>query len=584
MADSKIISRLFFRLLPVQIILVAIGSINSIIDGMIAGKLIGPLALSVIGLYLPVIKLIDTVNAVLVGGSQILCGQFLGKGELDKTSKVFSLDMLVTVVFSLIASLLMFTIPGTIGMGIGADSETIDGLVSYLRAMSFGITGQILASQFSVFLQLEQQEKRTYAGIAAMAVSNVTLNVLFVQVFDMGLFGLGLSTTVSSWLFCIIQATYYFTGKAAIRFSLKGLEPAYLKDMIRIGIPGAIVQFCLTIRGLALNKIILGYAGNEALSAFSAVGTFGCAYYAATAGVASATRLLVSVYYGEEDRAGLLLIMKTALCKGVALVSAVAAVSIALAVPFTNIFCADHSSEVYRLTLQYFRIFPLSMPFSAFCVIFNNYYQCSDRMKIVHVLSIIDGMIGVVLSALILAPPLGAMGIWLSQVMNGVYTLIAIYAYTVIVNRRFPTSVENMLILRDDFGVSEDDRLDISIKSSEEVINTSQQAVDFCTQHGISGRHSFYSGLCIEEMAGNIVQHGFVKGRKNSIDIRVVYKDGGVLIRFKDTCRPFDPKEMSSIFSPEDITKNIGIRMVSRISSRMDYSYVLGLNVLTIKI
>ena len=32
MADSKIITRLFFRLLPVQIILVAIGSVNSVID------------------------------------------------------------------------------------------------------------------------------------------------------------------------------------------------------------------------------------------------------------------------------------------------------------------------------------------------------------------------------------------------------------------------------------------------------------------------------------------------------------------------------------------------------------------------
>jgi len=36
--DTKIITRLFFRLLPVQIMLVAIGSINSIIDGAIAGK------------------------------------------------------------------------------------------------------------------------------------------------------------------------------------------------------------------------------------------------------------------------------------------------------------------------------------------------------------------------------------------------------------------------------------------------------------------------------------------------------------------------------------------------------------------
>lgn len=31
-ADSTIITRLFFRLLPVQIILVAIGSVNSVID------------------------------------------------------------------------------------------------------------------------------------------------------------------------------------------------------------------------------------------------------------------------------------------------------------------------------------------------------------------------------------------------------------------------------------------------------------------------------------------------------------------------------------------------------------------------
>ena len=308
MADSKIITRLFFRLLPVQIILVAIGSINSIIDGMIAGKLIGAVALSVIGLYMPMLKLTDTVNAVIVGGSQIMCGQFLGKGELNKTSKVFSLDIVVTVIFSLLVSLLTLVIPAPIGKVLGANSETLSGITEYLRAMSFGITGTMLASQLSVFLQLEQQEKRTYIGIGAMAVSNIALNVLFVKALGMGIFGLGLSTSISSWLFCIIQATYYFTGKAAIRFSLKGLDFSYLKEMIRIGIPGAVVQLCLTVRGLALNTMIVRFAGNNALSAFSAVGTFGSVYYAATAGVASATRLLVSVYYGEEDRAGLVLI------------------------------------------------------------------------------------------------------------------------------------------------------------------------------------------------------------------------------------------------------------------------------------
>ena len=584
MGDSKIITRLFFRLLPVQIILVAIGSINSIIDGAIASRFIGPIAISVIGLYLPLLKFTDTVNAVMLGGSQIMCGQFIGKGELDKTGKVFSLDLLVTLAFSGVIALPCLFAPSLVGGILGADAKTAADMAQYLRGMSFGITGTMISAQLSVFLQLEQQEKRTYVGIAVMAVSNVALNLLFVRVFSLGMFGLGLSTTISSWLFCIVQASYYFTGKSAVRFSVKGLDLSYLAPMIKIGIPGAIVQLCLTVRGLALNQMILRFAGRNALAAFASVGTFGCVYYAVTAGVASATRLLASVYYGEEDRAGLLMIMKTALTKGVGLVAGAAAISILLAPLFTSFFYSDPGSEVYRLALQYFRIFPISMPLSAFCVVFLNYYQCSDRMKIVNIISVIDGVIGVCLSSLILAPFMGAMGIWIAQPLAGYYTTAAIILYSVWVNGKLPTSLEDLLVIRPDFGVPEEDRLDISVTNQDDVLDTSQKVFDFCTDHGVVYKHAFYSGLCIEEMAGNIVDHGFEKDRKNSIDIRVVYKKDEILIRFKDSCKPFDPKEFAKLFKPDDVTHNIGIRMVCRISKEMDYNYVLGLNVLTIKV
>ena len=61
-ADTKMISRLFFSLLPVQIMMVAIGSINSIIDGALASNLVGPLAMAVIGLYMPVTKKIGRAH------------------------------------------------------------------------------------------------------------------------------------------------------------------------------------------------------------------------------------------------------------------------------------------------------------------------------------------------------------------------------------------------------------------------------------------------------------------------------------------------------------------------------------------
>jgi Histidine kinase-, DNA gyrase B-, and HSP90-like ATPase. len=89
----------------------------------------------------------------------------------------------------------------------------------------------------------------------------------------------------------------------------------------------------------------------------------------------------------------------------------------------------------------------------------------------------------------------------------------------------------------------------------------------------------------MEEMAGNIVDHGFTKDRRaHSIDVRVAHKDEDVILRIKDDCVPFDPHERRQIAENDDVTKNIGVRMVFRIAQDVQYQNILGLNVLTIRI
>lgn len=95
-ADSKIISAMFFKLLPVQIILVAVTSLNSIIDSAMAGNLIGPQALTALGFFWPVITFMNMVTAILSGGATILCGKFMGKNQTERSKSVFTLDVLVS--------------------------------------------------------------------------------------------------------------------------------------------------------------------------------------------------------------------------------------------------------------------------------------------------------------------------------------------------------------------------------------------------------------------------------------------------------------------------------------------------------
>ena len=141
------------------------------------------------------------------------------------------------------------------------------------------------------------------------------------------------------------------------------------------------------------------------------------------------------------------------------------------------------------------------------------------------------------------------------------------------------------MVVPEDFGVSEDKRMDLSITSIGEVVTISQKVQAFCLDRGIDERRAYLAGLSMEEMAGNIVEHGFEKdSKKHSIDVRVVHKGDDVILRIKDDCVPFDPAERQKLAVGEDVTKNIGIRMVFRMARDVQYQNILGLNVLTIRI
>lgn len=585
-SNSKVIAKMFFRLLPVQIFLVAISSLNNIIDGTIASNFIGPSAMAITSLFAPIMLLVTAINTVLVTGAQILCGQLLGRNQAERTRSVFSVDLLVTTGISVLVMLMCLLLPGMLANLCGATEGIRLDFINYLRGMAPGIPAYMIGVQLISFLQLEQQEKRTYIGIALMMISNIALDLLFVIKFQMGVFGLGMATTVSYWLFIICVGLYYFTDKAIIRFDKRALRVSDLGDIVLVGCPSAISQACQVLRGFLMNYLMIRCIGNDALSSFAVLnGTFGGLIFAATAGVAAATRLLVSVYSGEEDRTGLKLIIKTALYKGVPLVTAVTMIFVVLNVPLTRVFYRDPSSALYEMTRLGFIIFPLYAPMSCIYLIFLSFHQCFNRTKLTSILSVFDGFIGAALPAVILTPLFGMVGIWSSQVINGIITTLVILLYSVICNRKMPENFDELLVLPKNFGVPEEDRIDISIRSRDEVVHTAERVSQFCAGHGIDERRTMFASLAMEEMAGNIVDHGFTKDtKKHSIDVRVVYKENSLILRLRDDCILFNPKELSEIFDPEDVSRNVGIRLVSRIATEFTYQNTLGVNILTIRI
>lgn len=584
-SSDAMITRLYFGMLPVQILLFAMGVINSIVDGAMAGRFIDSASVGVVGLYFPMVNILNAAGSVMLGGSSVLCGKFLGRGDINSTRGLFSLNISVTFIIGALMTLISIAAPGSVASALGASDDLRSSLAVYITGYAVGIIPMLLAQQLASFLQMERQDRRGYAGIAGMIISNVTLDILFVGVLKMGVRGLALATAISNWVYFLILVPYYFTSAAQLRFSHKNILWKLLPKVCVIGLPGALLVFCLALRGMTLNRILLTYSGSDGLSAMSSFNMVNGIFMAYCLGSGNVIRMLISVFAGEEDKSLMRKVIKIAFTKGLALSFVVAAFVFIISPFLTGIFFPDSTSNVYRLAYQLFVIYSLCIPLIYICTVQTNYLQATGHNTYVSILSVFDGYISMVVPSMLLAPVYGAFGVWIANPIGVVLTILLTIGYTILFWGRIPRSIDEWMLLRPSFGVPAENCLDIYIRNIEDVEQSSDKVLAFCDSHNIESRAAYYSALCIEEMAGNVVRHGFaLDSKSHSLYARVIFIRDTVMLRLKDDCKPFDPGEFISLLSGESKFANIGIRMISKLADSMEYQNLLGLNVLTVTI
>ena len=572
-ANMKMVSKLLFRLLPVQILLGAVGAVNGIVSSFFASNFVGIEAMSAVGLYSPIGMLISTLSTVLVGGSTILCGTYMGKNEHEKVQNVFSLNLILSVLLSavFIAAYLALGFFDLTGFLTG-DAAVRKLFNAFLLGQAVGILPQMLGSSCAAFLSLENKRQQTLIATVSYIVANVLLNFLFVQLLHLEALGLALANGLGMWVFLGVQARVFLSGKSIFRIAWGSPSWGEAGQIVLVGLPGAASYLYQTARGLIVNKLLEVFVGSVGISAFATANNLLGLAWAIPGGMLAVSRMVISVSVGEEDRQTLTDVMRVMFRRFLPLMGCVSLAVILCAVPLTRIFYQDPLESVLGMTARGFRILPLSMPLSIICMHFTCYGQASGKQGLVHLLAL-------------LIPYWGIRAAYVANVLNGVVTTLVIIGYAWLKNRRFPRNMEELMVIPEGFGVPAEERMDLSVKSVEDVVVVAREIQRFCLERGVSPRSAYLAGLSMEEMAGNVVEHGFTKDRKShTADLRVVHKGEDVILRIKDDCVPFDPQERRAMTAPDDPAKNVGIRLVYEIARDVQYQNILGLNVLTIRI
>lgn len=587
--DENTISQIFRSLFPALVIANIVPALSGIINGLIVGNAYSDAAMSAIGFAGSVTKIIGAVAILVSSGAAIVYGQSLGRGGYDKIHKVFTADIYIILVLGAALTLAGELFTPQIARLIGVtDDDIMLETVKYFRGLFLGIIPTIMIPSLVAFLNIGNEVKYGMASSVVMAGINLALGTLNVYVIKGDMFVIGLSSAIAEYVAAAFLIRKFIKRKELGHLTGISGEINIFKHILLHGLPAAILEAGTSIRNIVLTAETLKVGGTTATAAvgiFLSSSGFFCAVIPA---ISTITTTIVSITVGEQD-SHLLKKEASYLLRTGALVFIVTGLIYSVFAPYISaIFGAEGDGIMYASLC--IRLYCIEMFAGSFFFVIMGIHESIGRAGFSIVMHMMTSFIYAVTAILSLQYPLGITGIWLCYgvaIVTGIVTLI-VHAW--IKGEKFPRSIGDMLWLDKNFDVRDGDRLSITVNTMDDVVDVAKTVQQFCVDRGTDGRRSMLMALCLEEMAGNIVSHGFTKASEKKqknlvIDITVTVNAGEVTARIRDNAPHFDPFKKLEMYkdNEDDPVKNMGIRLVSKIAKEMKYQSTLGLNVLSVK-
>jgi Na+-driven multidrug efflux pump/anti-sigma regulatory factor (Ser/Thr protein kinase) len=583
------IRKLFRQMLLTQILSSMTVMLCMLIDSIMIGRFLGVDSMTAYGLATPVLLVFAAMGSMISAGVQVMCGKTMGIGDKKGTNACFTASVVIASSVSVIGLIIVLGFTGPICTLLGAGADTPGNEVfrltkDYLRGFIIGAPAFIFAQMMVPYMQISGSRTRLIVAVAVMTIADVVFDLINVLVIKGGTFGMGIASSMSYYIAFVIGIAYFFKKDCIFRFKAKLISLKSSATLIIDGVPTLINQVSLVFLTFVINNILLGLEGidgNLAVAAYSVISTAGNICYSFSSGIASVALMLSSILYSDEDKTSLRSLVKTMVFYALTICSVVTVLVLIFASPLVRLFLDDPAAE--HIAIKGMRIFVLSLVPCALNTSFKNYYQGVDHVGLTQTISVCQNFALTALSAYVLSRFISISGVWLGFLFGEVLTLCMITAVVSLKNRKVSFTAEAFSLLPADYGVREEDCLEMSITKETEVEEASLKASEFCLERGQGTKLSSLIGLSVDEMAENIVTYGFNKERReNSIDIRLMIKNNVPVLRIRDNCRHFDPVKYVELHRDDDPTAHIGIRMVMAFVKDANYTSSLGLNNLTL--
>ena len=566
-------------------------TIGSLVDGVIIGQYLGVDSMAAFGIIAPLLTAFSLTGTLVSAGARNRFSRFVGEGKLAEAQGVFSMSVVLTVGSAAVWMIVMLAFATPITMALGTTGNAASLLRKsrhYLIGISIGLPAMNAMKILTSYMPLDNDRGLPVISSIVLTAADILLDMMVVFVLHQDTLGMGLATSISYYIAVFVLLTHFRKKNALLRFTIRKMPWRETGPILKQGLPMGVCRLGNTLRSTFMNRMLALIATSAAIAAYSVHRQADAFLNPLTIGLADTVAMIAGVLMGEEDRPMMKRLLASSAQATATLTLGIAVLAWIFAPQFAGLFIKGNP-EALRLSVRAVRCYAIGMPLYGLNLIYLNYFQGIGKSRLSTVSGFLSEAGLLMISAWGLSHWLGADAVWaafpVTQLLMLVYYSFMIAIESRRVGLRHAKLLDRILLLPESFDVAECERMDWSVSTMDQVAVLSQKVWSFCDRHGCDPRRRYLMSLSVEEMVGNVIQHGFTKDKKrHHIDVRILKKKEDYIVRIRDDCAFFDPIERLQLYSERDPLHHVGLRMISKTAKSIQYTCVLKLNNLVVRI
>lgn len=267
------VGKLLFKLAIPTVVAQLINMLYNIVDRIYIGHMPGDgsLALTGIGVCMPLIMLVSAFAALVSSGGAPRASIFMGKQDYENAEKTMGNCFSLQAVVSLVLTVVLLLWNEELLLAFGASENTIGYATDYMSIYAIGTLFVQMTLGMNFFITAQGFTKISMVSVLIGALSNIALDPVFIFGLNMGVRGAALATILSQAISSIWVISFLCGKKTRLRIKKENLrlQGNIILPCIALGMAAFIMQASESIISICFNSSLLRYGGDIAVGAMT---------------------------------------------------------------------------------------------------------------------------------------------------------------------------------------------------------------------------------------------------------------------------------------------------------------------------